>query len=107
MRRCKMLVVYRATGYDRYDLPLGFQMLYASLITKRGEITCLLSNNGTDTYIYKSFNEMIASCLSFAKIEGYTINKYIDFNALWYDIRFVNAEDGSYNRYPYKVLESR
>lgn len=102
-----MLVLYKVLERDEYNRPASFEMLHVELINKVGNYLCEYYKFNDITFTYYSFQEMMSECLHLAKKDSYELDHYIDFGALWYDIRFVNADDGSFNRYPFKVLKER
>lgn len=86
MKKCNAVCVYSRKNNHVFNF---------DAVTNDGKVS-LLNNRDFD-----SFKQIYAVAVKIARNNGYLIRSYVDFNALFYQILFVDIDSGDADYYAY------
>lgn len=99
MRKCKMIVTVKECNNE--------YLLYNLLvINKQGDVISLIQEN-SNPQVYESRQAVMRLAKAYGISNGYKVDSFKQFGALWYDIDFINIDTGHIERYPYMIINER
>ena len=93
-RKCNAIVTFKHN-----EAKSRYLMLQLDIVTTNSHNITLYSNDGIDGLVFESLQEMYNYVLQIIHSNNFYCNNYISFNSKWYDISWINIDDGKIHRY--------